>query len=109
MFEFAPRPDLHLTSAAARVDLEVGELNLEGDGAAANAGALAVAPHLVDALSQGIPRGFVGEQIGGKGVLRADGFADPMNAGKEFCCAQPSNNKSPLSRNAAAGNPNSGP
>src|SRR5438874_4885086 len=47
LFELASRPDRHLTGAAARDDLKVGELDLERDGAAANAGALAVVPYLV--------------------------------------------------------------
>src|SRR3974377_849784 len=52
LFEFASRPDRHLTSAAARDDLKVGELDLDRHGAAANAGALAVVPYLVDDLSK---------------------------------------------------------
>src|SRR5438477_12791495 len=47
LFELTSRPDRHLTGAAARDDLKVGELDLERDGAAANAGALAVVPYLV--------------------------------------------------------------
>src|SRR5437763_15292030 len=47
LFELASRPDRHLTGAAARDHLKVGELDLERDGAAANAGALAVVPYLV--------------------------------------------------------------
>ena len=46
LFEFAPRPDLHLTSVAARDDLKIGKLHLEGDSTAANAGALAISPPL---------------------------------------------------------------
>ena len=61
LFELASRPDRHLTGAAARDDLKVGELDLEGDGAAASAGALAVIPYLVDDLAKRVPRGFVGE------------------------------------------------
>ena len=73
-------PDLHLTGAAARNDLKVGELDLERDSAAANAGALAVAPHLVDDLSKRVPRRFGGEEIDRKCVLGADGFAYPVGA-----------------------------
>src|SRR6266478_2853238 len=40
--------------------------------------ALAVAPHLVDDLSKRVPRGFVGEEIGGKRVLGSDGFSYPV-------------------------------
>ena len=32
-------------------------------------------PYLVDDLPQRRPRGVIGEEIGGKGVLDADGFA----------------------------------
>src|SRR4029077_13369707 len=71
LFELASRPDRDLTGAAARNDLKVGEFDLERDGAAANAGALAVAPHLVDDLSKRAPRGFVGEEVGGEGCLGA--------------------------------------
>jgi hypothetical protein len=78
LFEFASRPDLHLTSAASRDLTEVGELDLERDCAAASTGALAVSPHLVDNLSKRITRGFVGEEIGGKRVLGADGFPYPI-------------------------------
>ena len=60
--------------------LKVGELDLEGDGAAANAGALAIRPDLADNFPKRIPRGFVGEEIGGKRVLGADGFAYPVGA-----------------------------
>src|SRR5437763_4348718 len=75
LFELTSRPDRHLTGAAARDDLKIGELDLERDGAAANAGALAVVPYLVDDLSKRVPRGFVGEEIGGERVLGGDGFA----------------------------------
>src|SRR5262249_26291660 len=67
--------DRDLTGAAACDDPEVRELDLERDGAAANAGALAVAPHLVDDLSKRVPRDFVGEEIGRGGVLGPRGFA----------------------------------
>ena len=40
----------------------------------------AVAPHLVDGLSQRIPRRFVGEEIDGKRVFCPDGFAYPVGA-----------------------------
>src|SRR6516162_3913196 len=84
LFELASRPDRHLTGAAARDDLKVGELDLERDGAAASAGALAVVPYLVDNLSKRVPRGFVGEEICGERVLRADGFAYPVGADGPF-------------------------
>jgi hypothetical protein len=71
---------LYLTGAAARNDLKVGELDLERDSAAANAGALAILPHLAGDFPKRIPRGFVGEKIGGKGVLGADGFPYPVGA-----------------------------
>src|SRR5262249_52114569 len=80
LFELALRPDRHLTGAAARDNLKVGKLDLERHGAAANAGALAVVPYLVDDLSQRIPRGLVGEEIGGKRVFCPDGFAYPVGA-----------------------------
>src|SRR5215469_1503113 len=80
LFELASRPDLHLTGAAAGDDLKVGELDLERDRAAANAGALALAPHLVGDFPQRIPRRFVGEEIDGKRVLGADGFTHPVGA-----------------------------
>jgi len=54
-----------LTGAAARNDLKVGELHLEGDSAAANSGALAIRPDLAGNIPKRIPRGFVGEKIGG--------------------------------------------
>jgi hypothetical protein len=73
-----------LTGAAPRDDLKVGELDLERDGPAANAGALAVVPYLVDDLSKRVPRGFVGEEIGGERVLGADGFAYPIGADGPF-------------------------
>jgi hypothetical protein len=50
LFELASRLDLDLTGAASRDDLEVGELDLEGDGAAANLGPLAV-PHIFSTIS----------------------------------------------------------
>ena len=62
LFELASRPDRYPTGAAARDNLKVGELELERDGTAANAGALAVAPHLVDDLLKRVPRGFVREE-----------------------------------------------
>src|SRR5262249_47577363 len=83
LFELALRPDRHLTGAA-RDNLKVGELDLERDGAAANAGALAIAPYLVDDFSKRVSRGFVGEEIGGEGVLGADGFAYPVGADRPF-------------------------
>src|SRR5215472_8632720 len=84
LFELASRPDRDLTGAAARDDPKIGELDLERDGAAANAGALAVVPHFVDDLSKRVPRGFVGEEIGGECVLGADGFAYPIGADGPF-------------------------
>ena len=60
--------------------MEVGELHLERDRAAANASALAVAPYLVDYVSKRVPRRFVGEEIDGKRVLGADGFAYTVGA-----------------------------
>jgi hypothetical protein len=60
LFEFVPRPDLHLTGAAARYDLKVGELHLKGDSAAANTGALAIGPDLAGNFPKRISRGFVG-------------------------------------------------
>src|SRR5262249_3561818 len=84
LFELASRPDRHLTGAAARDDPEVGELDLERHGAAANAGALAVVPYLVDDLAKRIARGFVDEEIGGECVLGADGFAYPIGADGPF-------------------------
>jgi hypothetical protein len=59
LFEFAPCPDLHLTGAAARDLLEVGELDFECDCAAANTRALAVTPNFVDDFLKRIARGFV--------------------------------------------------
>src|SRR5262249_31941612 len=84
LFELASRPDRHLAGAAARDNPKVGELDLERDGAAASAGALAVAPYLVDDLSKRVPRGFVSEEIGGERVLGADGFAYPIGADGPF-------------------------
>ena len=78
LFEFASRPDLHLTGAASRDLLKVSEFDLERDCAAPKAGTLAVPPHLVDDLSKRITRGFVGEEIGGKRVLGSDGFSYPI-------------------------------
>jgi hypothetical protein len=78
LFEFASRPDLHLTGAASRDLPEVGEFDLERNGAAASTGALAVPPNLVDDLSKRVTRGFVGEEIGGECVLGADGFSYPI-------------------------------
>jgi hypothetical protein len=75
LFELASRVDLHVTGAASRDDLKVGELDLEGDGAAANTGAPAVPPHLVDDLLKRITCGFVSEEIDRECVLGADGFA----------------------------------
>src|SRR5215472_13901082 len=83
-FELAARPDRHLTGAAARDDLKVGELHLERDGTAASAGALAIAPYLVDDLSKRVPCGFIREEIGGECVLGADGFAYPIGADGTF-------------------------
>jgi hypothetical protein len=78
LFEFASRPDLHHTCAASRDLLEVSELDLECDCAAADTGVLAVPPHLVHDLSKRIARGFAGEEIGGKRVLGAYGFSYPI-------------------------------
>ena len=61
-----------ITGAAARDDLKVGEFDLERDSAAANAGALAVAPYLVDDLSKRVARDFVDGEIGGECVLGTD-------------------------------------
>ena len=80
LFEFASCPDLHLTRAASRDLLEVSELDLEGDCAAANTRALAIPPNVVDDFLKRITRGFVGEKIGGKRVLCADGFSYPIGA-----------------------------
>jgi len=74
LFEFAPRPDLHLPGAAAGDDLKVGELHLEGDSTAANTGALAIPPHLAGDFPKRIPHGFAGEKIGGNCILGADGL-----------------------------------
>jgi hypothetical protein len=84
LFEFAPRPDLRLTGAAACNDLKVGELHLEGDSAAAHTGALAISPDFAGDFSKRIPRGFVGEKIGGKCVLGANRFARPVSAHRAF-------------------------
>ena len=67
-----------MAGAAPRDLLEICELDLEGDCAAAETGALAVLPHLIDDLSKHITCRFVGEEIGGKRVLGADGFACPV-------------------------------
>ena len=80
MFEFASCPDLHLTGAASRDLLEISELDLEGDCAAANTRALAIPPNVVDDFLKRITRGFVGDKIGGKRVLCADGFSYPIGA-----------------------------
>jgi hypothetical protein len=80
LFEFPSRPDLHLTGAASRDLLEVSEFDLERDCAAAEPGALAVPPNLVDDLSQRVARRFVGEEIGGKCVLGADRFSFSISA-----------------------------
>src|SRR5215471_14719987 len=71
-----------MTGAASRDYLEVGELELERDGAAANPGALAITPNLVDDLLKRIPRGLVGEEIGEKRVLGPNGFAYPVSANR---------------------------
>src|SRR5437879_10767610 len=63
LFEFAARRDSYLAGAASRDLPEVGELDLQRDGAPARPGALAVAPDLVDDVSKLILRGFVGEQV----------------------------------------------
>src|SRR5215831_18337820 len=42
--------------------------------------ALAIAPHLGGDFPKRIARGFIGEEIGGKGVLGADGFPYPVGA-----------------------------
>ena len=78
LFEFASRRDLRLTSAASRNHPEIGELDLHCDCAAANSRSLAIRPYLVDALAKRIPRRLIGEEIGGKRVLGADCFADPI-------------------------------
>jgi hypothetical protein len=46
----------------------------------ADTGALAVAPHLGDDLSKRIARRVVGEEIGGKRILGADGLSYPIGA-----------------------------
>ena len=71
---------MRLTGAASRDLLEVGELDLEGDCATADTGALAVTPHLGDDLSKRITCSFVGEEIGGKRVLGADGLSYPIGS-----------------------------
>src|SRR5689334_24849415 len=58
--------------------MEIGELDFERDGAAANPGTCAISPYLADELAKRIPRRLVGEKIGGKRVLGADGFAYPI-------------------------------
>src|SRR6266446_5535984 len=80
LFEFASCLDLHLTGAASRDLLEVSELDLECECAAANTRALAIPPNVVDDFLKRITRGFVGEKIGGKRVLCADGFSYPIGA-----------------------------
>src|SRR5207244_6426788 len=60
--------------------LEISELDLECDGAAAHTRAHAIPPNVVDDFSKRITRGFVGEKIGGKRVLGADGFSYPVGA-----------------------------
>ena len=59
---------------------EVGELDFERDGAPTSPRALAVAPDRVDDLSKRITRSRVGEEVYGKRVLGADGFANPIGA-----------------------------
>ena len=61
--------------------LEVSELDLERDCAAAKTGALAMPPHLVDDVLERIARGFVGEEISRKRVLGADGL--PYSVGTD--------------------------
>jgi hypothetical protein len=75
LFEFASRPDRHLTGVASRDLPEVGKLNLERDGASTSPGALAVSPDLVDDLPEPTLRRFVGEQTDRKRVLGTDGFS----------------------------------
>jgi hypothetical protein len=80
LFELASRPDLRLPGAASCDLLEVSEFDFECDGAPTNTGALAVPPDLVDDLSEGIPPGFVGDEIDGKRVLGSGGFPYPIGA-----------------------------
>jgi hypothetical protein len=80
LFELAAGPDLRLPGAASHDLPEAGELDLERNGAPATAGSLAVLPDLVNDLPQRIARSFVGEEIGGKGVLGTDGFPYPIGA-----------------------------
>ena len=80
LFEFASGRDLHLTGAASRDLLEVRKFYFECNRPAARAGALTIYPDLVDDLAERVPRGFVGEEIGGKRVLGTDRFSYPIGA-----------------------------
>ena len=98
LFELASARDRGLTGAAAGDLPEVGELDLERDGAPANTGVLAVPPDLVDDLLQRIARSLIGEQIGRKRVFGADGFPYPIGADRPFVdTARASDSRSPPS------------
>ena len=45
---------------------------------------LAVFPHLVDDLLKGMAGGFVGQEIGGKRVLGADGLSYPIGTDRSL-------------------------
>src|SRR5579875_2939854 len=77
-FELASGLDLPLSGAAAGDLSEIGKLDLQRNRASAKTVALAIPPELVDDFLQCGARGPVGEQIGGKRGLGAEGLAPPI-------------------------------
>src|SRR5205814_6721816 len=69
-----------LTGAASRDLPEVGELDLQRDGAPPCAGALAMRPYLFDDVPQLIASRLIGDEICGKRVLGANRFSYPIGA-----------------------------
>src|SRR5207237_9710852 len=80
LLEFTAGCDRYLAGMASRDLPEVHELDFERDSARADAGALAVAPYLVDDVSQLISCRLVREEIGRKSVLSANGFPYAIGA-----------------------------
>ena len=71
LFKFDTRRNRYLTGSASRDLPEIGELDLQRDGAATSPGALAVAPDRVDDVPQLISSRLDGEEIDRKRILGA--------------------------------------
>jgi hypothetical protein len=83
-FQLSARRQGRRTRPASRDLLEIGIFDFQRHGPSKQSGALAAAPDLVHDRLQRVARRIKGEEVGGKGVLRADRLPDPIGANRPF-------------------------